>query len=89
MSAHLPDGIGPDSPVTEGPDPKYLQLAAVLTARIDRGDFAGGKPLPSLATLTREHNVSRGTAYKTLVYLAERGTIRLVNGKGAWPVHDS
>lgn len=86
MTADLPEHIGPDSHVTEGPDPKWLQLAAILTARVQRGDFANGKPLPSLAALTREYDVSRGTAYKSLVHLAERGVIRLVNGKGAWPV---
>lgn len=87
MTTPLPDGYGPDSRLKEGPEPKYTQLAAVLAARIARGDYPGDTRLPSVAQLQDEFGVSRGTAQRAMSVLAEHGRVRVSNGKGAWPVH--
>ncbi|WP_075925461.1 GntR family transcriptional regulator [Nocardiopsis sp. CNR-923] len=86
MTTPLPAGFGPDSLVKEGPEPKYAQLAAILAARIDRGDFPQDKRLPTVADLQADYGVSRGTAQRAVSVLAERGRVRVSNGKGAWPV---
>ncbi|WP_083936205.1 GntR family transcriptional regulator [Nocardiopsis ganjiahuensis] len=87
MTTPLPDGYGPASRLKEGPEPKYVQLAAVLAARIERGDYPGDTRLPSVAALQDEFRVSRGTAQRAMTVLAEHGLVRVSNGKGAWPVH--
>ncbi|ADH65963.1 MULTISPECIES: GntR family transcriptional regulator [Nocardiopsis] len=87
MTTPLPDGYGPNSRIKEGPEPKYVQLAAILAARIDRGDFPEDTPLPSVAKLQTAYGVSRGTAQRAVSVLAEHGRVRVSNGKGAWPVH--
>ncbi|WP_083926907.1 GntR family transcriptional regulator [Nocardiopsis valliformis] len=87
MTTPLPDGYGPDSRLKEGPEPKYVQLAAVLAARIKRGDYPGDTRLPSVAELQDEFRISRGTAQRSMTVLAEHGLVRVSNGKGAWPVH--
>ena len=87
MPTPLPYGFGPDSRLKEGPEPKYLQLAAVLAARIERGDYPGDTKLPSVAALQDKFHVSRGTAQRAMTVLAKHGLVRVSNGKGAWPVH--
>lgn len=87
MTTPLPGGYGPDSRLKEGPEPKYTQLAAVLAARIARGDYPGDTRLPSVAQLQDEFGVSRGAAQRAVSVLAAHGLVRAANGKGAWPVH--
>lgn len=87
MTTPLPDGYGPNSRLKEGPEPKYVQLAAVLEARIERGDYPEDTRLPSVAALQNEFGVSRGTAQRAVTVLAEHGRVRVSNGKGAWPVN--
>lgn len=84
MVTPIPDGYGPDSRVVDGPEPLYLQLAAILAARIARGDYPAGTWLPSGATLQRDFAASRGTVSRALVVLAENGIVRVSNGKGTW-----
>ncbi|WP_431871936.1 GntR family transcriptional regulator [Nocardiopsis eucommiae] len=83
MPTPFPAGYGPDSRVTEGPEPQYSQLAAVLFARIDRGDFADGK-LPSVVKLQQGYGVSRGTVQRAIGVLAESGHVRVSPGKGVY-----
>lgn len=84
MVTPIPAGFGPDSRVTDGPEPLYLQLAAIIAARIERGDYPTGSWLPSGATLQRDFAASRGTVSRALVVLAENGVVRVSNGKGTW-----
>ncbi|GAA1098921.1 GntR family transcriptional regulator [Nocardiopsis metallicus] len=85
MPTSLPAGYGPDSQVIDGPTPLPAQLAAILAARIDRGDFSGGK-LPSVAALQKGYEVSRGTAQRAITILAEHGRVQVSAGKGVYPV---
>ena len=82
--ASIPSGYGPESELVSGPDPVWLQLAAVLVARIERGDYQVHSPIPSLTQLEQEFGVARGTIRKTTALLAERGYVRIVNGKGVY-----
>ncbi len=85
--AEIPDGYGPDDQIDhEAPDPVYLQLAAVLVARIKRGDYPPRRAVPGVDRLVQEFGVARGTARKTLVLLAEQGVVRTVVGKGSFVI---
>ncbi|MEE1942327.1 GntR family transcriptional regulator [Streptomyces sp. TRM 70361] len=81
----IPDGYGPDDEIDhEAPEPVYLQLAAVLVARIRRGDYPPRRAVPGVDRLVQEFGIARGTARKTLVLLAEKGIVQTVVGKGSF-----
>ncbi|MCY9786772.1 GntR family transcriptional regulator [Nocardiopsis sp. EMB25] len=81
----IPAGYGPDAELDpEGPDPVWLQLAAVLVARIERGDYPPHRPIPSITQLVQEFGLARGTVRKTTAFLAEEGRVRIVSGKGVF-----
>jgi DNA-binding GntR family transcriptional regulator len=64
--------------------PLYLQLAALLRTEIQSGHIAGR--LPSLKTLSQEHQISHITAEKALGVLKDEGLIHAVVGKGYYTV---
>lgn len=81
----LPRGYGPDTEIDhEGMNPVWLQLAAILAARIEAGRYAPGRPIPSLNQLRQEFGVSRGTAVKAVERLADEGLVRAVHGRGVF-----
>jgi len=81
----LPAGYGPDTEIDhEGMDPVWLQLAAILAARIEVGRYVPGRPIPSLNHLRQEFEVARGTAVKATDYLVEGGLVRAVHGRGVY-----
>lgn len=83
----IPEGYGPDNELDpEAADPLYLQLAAVLIARIERGVYPLGRAVPGVDRLMQEFGLARGTARKTLVLLAELGYVRTVVGKGSFVI---
>lgn len=85
--AEIPDGYGPDDELDhESPDPVYLQLTAVLMARIERGDYPPRRAVPGVDRLVQEFGVARGTARKSLVLLAELGIVQTVVGKGSFVI---
>jgi DNA-binding GntR family transcriptional regulator len=55
--------------------PKYVQLAAILRAQIERGELSPGMPLPSAPHLMATYEVSRGTVRKALEILRNEGLI--------------
>lgn len=58
-------------------DPRrYMQVAAVLRARIRKGELRAGDAMPSSRTLAQEHGVSVETAVKALRVLADEGLIK-------------
>jgi len=74
-------------PVTvdhEGMTPVYLQIAAILRAAIERGDYAPGRPIPSETQLMQEHGVARLTARKAVRVLVNEGLVVVVQGRGAY-----
>lgn len=68
----------------DGKTPVYLQIAAILRAGIERGDYAPGRPVPSETHLMQEHGVARLTARKAVRVLADEGLVEVVTGRGAY-----
>lgn len=62
--------------------PKWVQIAAELRARIAAGVYKQGNPLPSERQLVEEFGVARGTVRKALAKLIEEGLIYSVFGLG-------
>ena len=70
--------VNPDSP-----EPAYRQLAAILTRRIQAGNWRTG-PLPSVKALQQEHGVGRDTVLHALRLLREDGVIFTVPKRGSY-----
>ena len=85
VAKDIPAGYGPDDDIEdEGPDPVWLQLAAILQARIRRGDYSPRRVIPSIDQMVQEFGVARGTVRKSVGLLAELGMVRVVSGKGTF-----
>lgn len=81
----LPSGYEPDTEIDdEAMDPVWVQLAAILVARIEAGRYPAGRAIPSLNQLRQEFGVARGTIVKATNYLAEQGRVRAVHGRGVF-----
>ncbi|MDA2806729.1 GntR family transcriptional regulator [Nocardiopsis suaedae] len=85
MDARIPEGFGPDDELDyDGPEPVWLQLAAVVAARIEAGVYRPRRPIPSAAQPAGEFGVAVNTARKTVDLLVRLGYVRTVTGKGAY-----
>jgi GntR family transcriptional regulator len=69
-----------------GPDPIYLQIAAVLRARIKDGTYPPQRTIASEPGIAEEFGVSRKTARAAITVLREEGLVRTVKGKGSFVV---
>lgn len=67
------------------PTPRDQQLAAVLRARIEVGDYPPAGRLPSEKTLTQETGLARETVSKAMDVLRSEGMAVMVPGVG-WHV---
>jgi GntR family transcriptional regulator len=72
------DDLDPVSPV-----PRYLQVAAIIRGRIERGELQPGDPIPSQITIMQTYGIARATAHKALGVLKDEGTVVVVPGVGA------
>lgn len=70
----------------EGRLPVYVQLADILQARIEAGELAKGKMLPSESRLIQEFGTSRGTVRKAIEVLRERGLVDTVAQRGTFVI---
>ncbi|MFI5916452.1 GntR family transcriptional regulator [Dactylosporangium sp. NPDC051541] len=68
----------------EGPDPLYLQLAAVLRERIASGAYQPNRPIASVAELQEEFGLARGTILKSIDVLKSEKLVRAVPGRGTF-----
>ncbi|MFE0803701.1 GntR family transcriptional regulator [Streptomyces sp. NPDC058812] len=66
--------------------PLYIQLADVIAKKIQSGELAPDRPIPSESHLADEYGVARLTARRTAQELRERGLIVTVRGKGSFVV---
>ncbi|MFI0796985.1 GntR family transcriptional regulator [Micromonospora rubida] len=66
------------------PVPLYVQLADVLSARIESGELPPLHPLPSEKHLQQEFGVARGTARAAVRLLRERGLAMTVPQRGTY-----
>lgn len=64
--------------------PLYVQLADVLTRKIENGDYAPGQRLPSADDLAEEYEIAPNTALKGLQLLRERGLAEMSPGRGTY-----
>ena len=71
--------IDEDSPV-----PPYRQVAAVLRGRIESGELAPGRRLPSIADLVQTYGIARTTAAKALRVLINDGLAEVSPGMGTY-----
>lgn len=68
----------------EGPVTPYRQLAAILKARIARGDWAEGRPIASETRLVQEYGIARTTVRRAIAVLVEEGAVWTVQGRGTY-----
>jgi GntR family transcriptional regulator len=68
----------------EGPVTPYRQLAAILKARIARGDWAEGRPIASETRLVQEYGIARTTVRRALDVLVEERVVWKVQGRGTY-----
>lgn len=68
----------------EGPTPLYQQVAALLRERIECGDLAPDRPVPSITQLVQTYGIARGTARKAVAVLIDEGLVYVVIGRGVY-----
>ncbi|MGI5215569.1 GntR family transcriptional regulator [Plantactinospora sp. CA-290183] len=66
------------------PTPLYVQLADLLTKRIEDGDLAAGQLLPSETQLRQQYGVARGTVRSAVALLRERGLVVTLPQRGTY-----
>lgn len=67
-----------------GPVTPYRQLAAILKARIKRGDWAEGRAIPSENRLVQEYGLARTTVRRAIALLVEERVVWTVQGRGTF-----
>jgi GntR family transcriptional regulator len=65
-------------------EPSYLQLAAILRARVESGEVASGDALPSITSLVQETGLAVGTVRRAIKLLADEGLVVTVPGRGSY-----
>ena len=66
------------------PEPLYQQLAALIRAQIESGEFRPRTAIPSITSLAAEHDVSVVTVQQAIDVLKREGLVRGVPGKGVY-----
>jgi DNA-binding GntR family transcriptional regulator len=64
--------------------PPYRRVAGVLRERIEAGELLPGEQVPSIAQLSGEFSISRGTARRVLTTLRDEGLITITPGWGSF-----
>jgi GntR family transcriptional regulator len=73
------DEIDPDGPV-----PIYQQLANILRAGIESGEFPPGRAVPTERMLTQTFGIAVGTVKKAIQVLRDEGLVYTVIGRGVY-----
>jgi GntR family transcriptional regulator len=68
----------------EGPAPPWLQVTAVLRARITSGELPPGAMVPSIVAIHQEFGIAKTTARKVLAALRDEGLITTTPGWGSF-----
>ncbi|WP_335992390.1 GntR family transcriptional regulator [Glycomyces sp. MUSA5-2] len=77
--------MDPDAEIDhEAPTPVYQQLAGILRARIERGDWAPNRQIPSEPQLVQTYGLARETTRKAIRVLIEDGLVVTVPGRGTF-----
>lgn len=64
----------------EAPQPRYQQLAAILRAAIERGDYAPGSTLEPETVLAARYDVDRRTINRAILSLRAEGLVHVERG---------
>lgn len=70
--------------LNSGPIPKYYQLADILRRQITSGKLLPNQQLPGEESLSKTHNVSRGTVRQATGLLLDEGLLRREQGRGTF-----
>lgn len=62
----------------------YVAIADDLTQKIENGTYPPDGRLPSIADLIHEYGAARETVRKAIRYLADRGYVEIIPGKGTF-----
>ncbi|WP_214321729.1 GntR family transcriptional regulator [Nonomuraea sediminis] len=77
--------FGPDDQIDyDGPVTPYKQLAAILKARILRGDWLPNRPIPSEARLVQEYGLARTTVRRAIQVLVDEGILFVMPQRGTF-----
>ncbi|MEV4473264.1 GntR family transcriptional regulator [Nonomuraea sp. NPDC049504] len=68
----------------EADSPVYEQIAALLRARIEAGEWAPRQRLPSVTHLEQEYGVARQTVLQALSVLRDLGIVYTVKNRGSF-----
>lgn len=76
---------GPDDQIDrEAPEAPFQQLAAILRARIKRGDWAPRRAIPSESALCDQYGLSRPTVRRSIAELVKEGRLFVVHPRGTF-----
>jgi GntR family transcriptional regulator len=79
------DMLGPDDEIDhEGRLAPYRQLAAILKARIARGDWQPGRPMASESQLMQQYGLARSTVRKSVALLVQEGVVEVEPRRGTY-----
>jgi GntR family transcriptional regulator len=67
-----------------GPVPPYRQIAAILRARIESGEYPTGTRMPTETQLVETYEVARTTARRSIALLREEGLVTTVPQRGTY-----
>ncbi|MFC5744849.1 GntR family transcriptional regulator [Actinomadura rugatobispora] len=64
--------------------PVYQQIAHIIKARIDAGQIAPRRRIPSESTMVQEFGVARVTARRAVAYMRQQGWVYTVPQRGTF-----
>lgn len=64
--------------------PPYIQVADILIARIESGEYPVDSRMPSEAEVEEEFEISRSTVRRTMARLRELGYVETVKTRGSY-----
>ena len=67
-----------------GPVPPYRQIAAIIRARIESGEYPQGSRIPTESEIVETFEVARTTARRSIALLREQGLIETVPQRGSY-----
>ncbi|UGY93931.1 GntR family transcriptional regulator [Streptomyces gobiensis] len=77
--------FGPDDEIDyDGPVTPYRQLAAILKARIERGDWQANRAIASEARLVQQYGLARTTVRRAIALLVDEGVLFVVPQRGTF-----
>jgi GntR family transcriptional regulator len=62
----------------------FMQLAAILRARITSGEYPPGRKIPAIIELEEESGLSTMTVRRAVKVLADEGLVQTIPGRGTF-----